>query len=76
MNPIMSQKKFLRNHANKNFLIRILTRKFEDENFMVKEATEDGDTIIINTAIRVSSTFDFVRVVGEDLDLLILSTAR
>ena len=30
---------------------------------------------IINTAIRVSSAFDPVIVVGEDVDLLILLTA-
>lgn len=49
--------------------------KFEAANFMVKQATEDADTLIINTAISVSSTFDSVIVVGEDVDLLILLTA-
>jgi hypothetical protein len=50
-------------------------KKFEAENFMVKQATEDADALIINTAISVSSAFDFVIVVGEDVDLLILLTA-
>jgi hypothetical protein len=50
-------------------------KKFEAENFMVKQATEDADALIINTAISVSSAFDFVIVVGEDADLLILLTA-
>jgi molybdopterin biosynthesis enzyme len=50
-------------------------KKFEAENFMVRQATEDADALIINTAISVSSAFDFVIVVGEDVDLLILLTA-
>lgn len=53
----------------------MLKTKFEASNFMVKQATEDADTLIINTAISISSTFDSVIVVGEDVDLLILFTA-
>jgi hypothetical protein len=43
-------------------------KKFEAENFMVKQATEDADALIINTAINVSSAFDFVIVVGYPFD--------
>ena len=75
MIPTVSQSKFLGNDANKNRLIRMLKTKFEAENVMVKQATEDADSLIINTAISVSSAFDSVIVVGEDVDLLILLTA-
>lgn len=75
MIPTVSQNKFLGNDANKNRLIGMLKTKFEAENFMVKQATEDADALIINTAISVSSAFEFVIVVGEDVDLLILLTA-
>ncbi|GBM18721.1 hypothetical protein AVEN_263534-1, partial [Araneus ventricosus] len=62
MIPIVSQNKFQGNDANKDSL-------------MVKQATEDADTLIINIAMSVSSAFDSVIVVGEDVDLLILLTA-
>ncbi|GBL90244.1 hypothetical protein AVEN_130356-1 [Araneus ventricosus] len=75
MIPTVSQNKFLGNNANKDRLIRMLKTKFEAEIFMVKQATEDADTLIINTAMSVSSAFDSVIVVGEDVDLLILLTA-
>lgn len=75
MIPTVSQDKFLSNDSNKNRIIRMLKTKFEAANFMVKQATEDADSLIINTVISISSTFDSVIVVGEDVDLLILLTA-
>ncbi|KMQ85933.1 hypothetical protein RF55_15251 [Lasius niger] len=74
MIPTVSQKKFLGNDTNKNRLIGMLKTKFEAANFIVKQATGDADTLIINTAISIS-TFDSVIVVGEDVDLLVLLTA-
>ncbi|GBM96651.1 hypothetical protein AVEN_240963-1 [Araneus ventricosus] len=41
MIPTVSQNKFLGNDANKDRLIRMLKTKFEAENFMVKQATEE-----------------------------------
>ncbi|GBN17628.1 hypothetical protein AVEN_135573-1 [Araneus ventricosus] len=73
--PSVPQNKFLGNDANKDRLIRMLTTKFEAENFMVKQATEDADTQIFNTSMSVSSAFDSVIVAGEDVDLLIILTA-
>jgi hypothetical protein len=75
MIPTVSQKKFLGNDTNKIRLIGMLKTKFEAANFIVKQTTEDADTLIINTAISISSTFDSVIVVGEDVDLLVLLTA-
>ncbi|GBM77634.1 hypothetical protein AVEN_34459-1 [Araneus ventricosus] len=73
MIPTVSQNKFLGNDANKERLIRMLKTKFKAENFMVKQATEVADTLIINTAMSVSSAFDSVIVVGEDVDLILLT---
>lgn len=75
MIPTVSQEKFLGNDRNKNRLIGMLKTKFESANFIVKQATEDADTLIINTAISISSAFDSVIVVGEDVDLLVLLMA-
>lgn len=75
MVPTVSQEKFLANERNKNRFISMLKVKFEAANFIVKQAVEDADTLIINTAIDMSSAFDSVIVIGEDVDLLVLLTA-
>ncbi|KMQ84206.1 hypothetical protein RF55_18200 [Lasius niger] len=71
----VSQETFLSNETNKIRLISMLKKKFEDSNFTVKQATEDADTLIVNTAISMSSSFDSVFIIGEDIDLLVLLTA-
>lgn len=71
----VSQQKILANESNKIRLISMLKRIFEQSNFLVKQATEDADTLIICTAIEMSSEYDSVIVVGEDIDLLVLLTA-
>lgn len=45
---------------------------FQQYNFAVRQATEDADISIINTALQISSTYQFVIVVEEDIDLLVL----
>ncbi|GBM60633.1 hypothetical protein AVEN_271421-1 [Araneus ventricosus] len=40
-----------------------------------EQAVEDADLTIVNTAISVAPQYDYVRVVGEDIDLLVLPTA-
>lgn len=40
----------------------------------VEQAVEDADVLIINTAMRMCSTYDSVIIVGEDIDLLVILT--
>ncbi|KAK4877685.1 hypothetical protein RN001_010191 [Aquatica leii] len=75
MIPTVSQNNFLGNDANKNCFIGMLKTKFKADNFIVKQVTEDADTLIINTALSVSPAFDNVNVVGKDINLLILLIA-
>lgn len=60
------------NENNKIRFISMLKKIFQESNFSVKQAAEDADTLIINTAIDMSSAHDSVVVVGEDIDLLVL----
>lgn len=73
--PTASQEKFLANESNKRRFISMLMRKFQQYNFAVRQATEDADVLIINTALEMSSTYQSVIVVGEDIDLLVLLTS-
>ncbi|GBM81914.1 hypothetical protein AVEN_60737-1 [Araneus ventricosus] len=43
--------------------------------FSPDQAVEDADLTIVNTAIFVAPQYDYVRVVGEDIDLIVLLTA-
>lgn len=73
----VSQERFLANEKNKVRLISMLKNKFELAAFTVKQAEDDADVLIVNTAISLcsESIFDAVFVVGEDVDLLVLLTA-
>lgn len=70
-----SQSKFLSNERNKSRLITKLITKLTSEGFTVKQASEDADTLIVNTAIEESFKTDSVTIVGEDVDLLVILTA-
>lgn len=50
--------------------------KFTAENILVKQANNDADVLIIETAIEQSHLTNSTIVVGEDVDLLVLLTAR
>ena len=75
MCPTVPQSNFLSNDVNKDRLISILKRKFEKAQFTVIQATEDADTLIINTAIKMSFSYEYAIVLGEDVDLIVLLTA-
>lgn len=75
MTHTVPQTNFLSNDANKGRFISILKKKFEDAQFTVIQATEDADTLIVNTAIEMSSSYEYAIIVGEDVDLLVLLTA-
>lgn len=72
MPSALPQDKFLSNQKNKLHLIGILTDRLRKEGFLVEQAVEDADTLIINTAIGISDNYESVYVVGEDVDLLVI----
>lgn len=76
MIPPVSQERFLASDTNKRHLISMLITKFKEQNYTVKQAVEDADVLIIQTAIDMTSSFTRVFVVGEDIDLLVLLTAK
>jgi len=59
----------------KNVLYFILREKLENENFIVKQAIEDADTLIVRSSIEIANSAECVIMVGEDTDLLVLLTA-
>lgn len=74
MKTTTSQAKFLANESNKSRLISMLCNRFKNEGIVVKQALEDADTLIINTALDMSNKFGSVVIVGEDIDLLVILT--
>lgn len=71
-----SQQKFLANTHNKSRFISMLKEKFTAENILVKQANNDADVLIIETAIEQFNFTNTTIVVGEDVDLLVLLAAR
>ena len=72
----ISQEKFLSNEHNKSRFISQLSRQLVENGISVKQATDDADLLIIQTAIHESlSSVSNIAVVGEDVDLLILMAA-
>lgn len=71
-----SQQKFLANTHNKSRFILMLKERFTTENIFVKQADNDADVLIIETAIEQFNLTNTTIVVGEDVDLLVLLTAR
>ncbi|GBM32901.1 hypothetical protein AVEN_73718-1 [Araneus ventricosus] len=53
MSATMSQEKFLSNDKNKQRLINMLCVKFQKDGFVVKQAQEDADYIIIKSVLEV-----------------------
>ncbi|GBM40097.1 hypothetical protein AVEN_246006-1 [Araneus ventricosus] len=66
MSSTMSQKKFLTNYKNKQILINILCVKFQKEGFVVKQAEEDADYLIIKSTLEIEKGSQCFVVVGED----------
>ena len=75
MPAITNQSRFLSNERNKSRLITILKQRLLTEGFVVKQADEDADTLIVRTAVEASYGCDLVAIVGEDVDLLAILTA-
>ena len=59
--PTRSQSKFLSNERNKGGLIAMLITKLTSQGYSVKQAHEDADTLIVNTAIEEASKTNSVQ---------------
>ncbi|GBM96440.1 hypothetical protein AVEN_133804-1 [Araneus ventricosus] len=70
-----TKEKLLANECNKKRFIELLKKAFQKANICVQQAVEDADLTIVSTAISIALQYDYVRVVGEDIDLLVLLTA-
>ncbi|GBL58459.1 hypothetical protein AVEN_188014-1, partial [Araneus ventricosus] len=70
MSATMSQDNFLLNDKNKQRLIKMLCVKFQKEGFVVKQAEEYADYLIIKSALEIEKRSQCLVVVGENIDLL------
>ncbi|GBN74687.1 hypothetical protein AVEN_220275-1 [Araneus ventricosus] len=64
----------LANERNKVRFIDLLKKFLQKANVTVKQAVEDADILIVETAASVKSQYDNIFVVGEGNDLLVLLT--
>ena len=71
----MSKERFLSSEQNKRRLISCLIEKLQAKQICVKQAVEDADTLIVNSALEKAQNCGCVVIVGEDTDLLVLLTA-
>ncbi|GBN82270.1 hypothetical protein AVEN_237743-1 [Araneus ventricosus] len=53
----------------------MLSVKFQNEDFVVKQAGEYADYLIIKSALEIEKRSQCVVVVGEDIDLLVIIAA-
>ncbi|GBN33892.1 hypothetical protein AVEN_170033-1 [Araneus ventricosus] len=71
--PEISQEQFLANERNKVRFIDLLKKFLQKANVTVKQAVEDADVLIVETAVSVKSQWQYY-VVGENIDFLVLLT--
>ncbi|GBN22940.1 hypothetical protein AVEN_28159-1 [Araneus ventricosus] len=71
MSATMSQENFLSIYKNKQRLINMLCVKFQNEDFVLKQA----DHLIIKSALDNEKMSQCLVVIGEDMDLLVIMTA-
>lgn len=76
MIPTTKQEKFFSNFKNKARFITLLVPVLNNAGISVYQAPDDADTLVIKTAVDMSETHEYVTVVGEDVDLLILLVAN
>ncbi|GBN02869.1 hypothetical protein AVEN_166135-1 [Araneus ventricosus] len=72
--PEISQEQFLANERNKVRFSDLLKKFPEKANVTVKQAAENADVLIVETAVSVISQYDNIFVVGENIDFLVLLT--
>ncbi|GBL97962.1 hypothetical protein AVEN_126864-1 [Araneus ventricosus] len=68
-----TKEKLLANECNKKRFIELLKKASQKANICVQQAVLDADLTIVNTAISDAPQYDYVRVIGEDIDLLLLT---
>ncbi|CAB3231913.1 unnamed protein product [Arctia plantaginis] len=68
----ISQEFFLSNRSNKKKFIDMLVEKFKTVNITTKQARDDADVLIIDTAIALSEHQKTAVIIGEDIDLLVI----
>ena len=68
----VKQDEFMGSNSNKNQLIELLMRAFTLKGHNVKQANDDADYLITQTAIDIAEEGSKVILVGEDIDLLTL----
>ncbi|GBL72566.1 hypothetical protein AVEN_127836-1 [Araneus ventricosus] len=71
----MSQEKFLSNDKNKQRLIKMLCVKFQKEGFVMKQAEEKDDYLIIKNSLEIEKGLQSIVVFGEDNYLLVIMAA-
>ncbi|GBO30182.1 hypothetical protein AVEN_212827-1, partial [Araneus ventricosus] len=62
--PEISQEQFLANERNKVRFIELLKKFLQKANVTVKQAVEDADVLIVETAVSVKSQYGNIFVVG------------
>ncbi|GBM10335.1 hypothetical protein AVEN_141916-1, partial [Araneus ventricosus] len=70
-----NKQQFLANTRNKSRFTSMLSQKLKGADSFVKQANNDADVLIIETALEKFNT-NTTFLVGEDVDLLIILTAR
>ncbi|GBO35601.1 hypothetical protein AVEN_9321-1 [Araneus ventricosus] len=70
-----TKEKLLANECNKKRFIGLLKKASQKANICVQQAVLDADLTIVNTAISDAPQYDYVHVIGENIDLLLLLTA-
>ncbi|KAJ8672055.1 hypothetical protein QAD02_003314 [Eretmocerus hayati] len=69
----MHRERFLSNVANKYQFVELLSSYLSQNHIQSKIASEDADTLIVQTAVELKiSTAEPIAVVGTDIDLVIL----
>ncbi|CAH1108788.1 unnamed protein product [Psylliodes chrysocephalus] len=69
---LVAQDKFLLNDRNKVRLIDMLKVYLEKNKILTLQADEDADILMVTTAISISSSYEVVKIVGEDIYSLVL----
>ena len=72
----ITQEKFLSNRNNKKKLINMLIEKLQAVNITTKQARDDADVLIVETAIDESKRQKTAVIIGEDIDLLVILIGR
>jgi len=70
----VAQTSFLSNIRKKSRLIQMLSSYLIVKGYIIKQANDDTDTMIVNEAIKRAQRQSVV-VVGQDIDLLVLLIA-